>query len=242
VNRAGTYQLRFKAAQRGNSPGGPGHDFALAIDGVEVARFSPSGSTYEELGATLVLEEGMRTIAFVGLNSQGGDRSSLVDDVLLELVDSITGGGSGAGGPYMIARPGPAVAAPFGMNWREMLGRRSSVVRLPAPVSIPGTDGSPTAPEPVPEPLAPLDSRNEASRLPMLVDQPAPQAGSPSPAEFTSEHPTSAPDLSSIVPGRRAPNQGEQPGARAQLADLADREDPVASGRLADRLRLLDRR
>jgi hypothetical protein len=235
VNRAGSYQLSFQAAQRGNSPGGPGHDFAVAVDGVEVARFSPSGSSYEELSVSLVLDEGMRTITFVGLNSLGGDRSSLIDDVLLELVDSITGGGSGMGGPALISRPGPALPVPFGMNWRELFGQRSPVVRLSTPFSIPGSDGMPTAIEPEPTPV--LDARARSSRLPLILDRPSPEVGGLRPARSAPELPSSP----SIIPGRRAPNQGEGPQARTQLADLDVREDSVPSGRLADWLRLIRR-
>src|SRR5207342_750210 len=44
---AGTYVLRFKAAQRGN--GAPSRqDFRVLVDGVVVGTFTPSGTTYRD--------------------------------------------------------------------------------------------------------------------------------------------------------------------------------------------------
>src|SRR5690606_32090510 len=72
---AGAYRLSFRAAQRANWQTGGYHDFAVLIDGVEAGRFRPATTAYEALQLDLVLSAGVHTVAFVGLNSAGGDNS-----------------------------------------------------------------------------------------------------------------------------------------------------------------------
>ena len=85
VGLAGTYRLDLKAAQRGNYAHG-GQDFAVVVDGVEVARFRPSGTSYQTLSARFDLGLGTHEIALVGRNTAGGDNTAFVDQVALSLV------------------------------------------------------------------------------------------------------------------------------------------------------------
>ena len=77
---AGTYRLGFKAAQRGSWQASY-QDFAVLLDGVEVARFRPAGTAYQALAVDLSLDAGSHTLTFRGVNSAGGDNTAFVDDV-----------------------------------------------------------------------------------------------------------------------------------------------------------------
>ncbi|AMV40931.1 fibronectin type III domain-containing protein [Planctomyces sp. SH-PL62] len=83
---AGRYKVSFKAAQR--SPSAAAQDFKVTIDGVEVGRFTPAGSTYAAYAtATFDAPAGVHSLAIVGLNSAGGDVAALLDDVSMERID-----------------------------------------------------------------------------------------------------------------------------------------------------------
>ena len=106
VGLAGTYRLDLKAAQRGNYAHG-GQDFAVVVDGDEVARFRPSGTSYQSLSAQFELDAGPHEIALVGRNSTGGDNTAFIDQVALNKI----GVTSARSGPIEVgvtsARSGP---------------------------------------------------------------------------------------------------------------------------------------
>ena len=85
---SGTYQITFKAAQRGNQPS-PNQDFQELIDGTAVGTFHPSGKSYGSYStSTFVISGGgPHTITFQGLDSAGGDNTAFIDDVELEEAD-----------------------------------------------------------------------------------------------------------------------------------------------------------
>ncbi len=78
---AGTYQVSFEAAQRGNN-GGSNQDFAVLVDGAVVSTFRPTGKPYQSYTtASFTVTAGAHTIAFQGLNSVGGDNTAFLDQV-----------------------------------------------------------------------------------------------------------------------------------------------------------------
>jgi hypothetical protein len=80
---AGTYQLSFQAAQRGNFNQG-GQDFQVLVDGVVVGTFKPVSAGYSSLTtAAFTVTAGAHTITFRGLDSAGGDNTALIDNVQL---------------------------------------------------------------------------------------------------------------------------------------------------------------
>ena len=119
----GTYRLSFRAAHRANASL-RGHDFALVVGGAEVARYTPSAASYEPFEATFSLPAGSTTVALVGLNSRGGDRTSLVDDLRLERVPgSVSTDSHLPGGGFETPEAGPAgswgsfIYRPSGTPW-----------------------------------------------------------------------------------------------------------------------------
>src|SRR5262249_60702435 len=76
---AGSYQLTFQAARRGN--GGGNEDFAVMVDGTRVGTFTPAGTSYAALTtAAFTVGAGSHTIAFVGLDTAGGDKHPFNDN------------------------------------------------------------------------------------------------------------------------------------------------------------------
>jgi hypothetical protein len=83
---AGSYQLSFDAAQRGNWQASQ-QDFQVLVDGSVVGTFIPSGTNYGTYTTTaLTVAAGSHTIAFQGLDTAGGDNTAFVDDVQLTQV------------------------------------------------------------------------------------------------------------------------------------------------------------
>ena len=83
----GSFQLSFLAAQRGND--GSNQDFAVDLDGQEIARFTPSGTNYRTYTTpTFAVTAGPHTLKFVGLDSAGGDNTVFLDQVAVEPVAS----------------------------------------------------------------------------------------------------------------------------------------------------------
>ena len=83
---AGTYQMTFDAAQRGND--GPSQqDFEVLVDGTVVGTFTPAGTSYASYTtATFTVAAGSHTIAFQGLATV--DYTAFIDDVQLTQVTS----------------------------------------------------------------------------------------------------------------------------------------------------------
>ncbi len=87
---AGTYELTFDAAQRGNYLFSQ-QDVQVLVDGVVVDTFTPPGTSYASYTTdAFTVAAGSHTIAFQGLDSIGGDNSALIDDVQLISVTATT--------------------------------------------------------------------------------------------------------------------------------------------------------
>jgi len=86
---AGSYQVGFLAAQRGNN-GPSAEDFQVLIDGVTVSTFRPAGTAYSAYStASFSVAAGTHTVTFKGLDSAGGDNTAFIDAVA---VTRISGG------------------------------------------------------------------------------------------------------------------------------------------------------
>ena len=86
---AGRYVISFDAAQRGNSQASR-QDFQVRVDGAVVGTFAPSGTSHGPYTtAAFSVAAGSHTIAFVGLDSVGGDNTALVDDVAVVPVGTL---------------------------------------------------------------------------------------------------------------------------------------------------------
>src|SRR5262249_44799543 len=79
---AGSYQISFQAAQRGNWNQG-GQTFEVLVDGNVVGTpFSPANSSYATLTTTsFTVTAGSHTITSQGLNPNGGDNTAFIDQV-----------------------------------------------------------------------------------------------------------------------------------------------------------------
>src|SRR5262249_8268806 len=112
---AGSYQVSFQAAQRGNYNQG-GQDFQVLVDGAVVGTFRPGSAAYAAFTtAAFTVGAGSHTIAFAGLDSTGGDNTALLADVQLAAVTAPP-----PGDPRLEAPGGGAGAlayAPAGSPW-----------------------------------------------------------------------------------------------------------------------------
>ena len=80
---AGSYQLTFDAAQRGNYQASR-QDFQVLVDGVVVGTFTPSGTSYQTYTtAAFTVTAGSHTITFQGLNTAGGDNTAFIDQIAI---------------------------------------------------------------------------------------------------------------------------------------------------------------
>ena len=83
---AGTYDLSFSAAQRAMYQSSS-QTFQVRVDGVRVATFTPTGTSYATYSTgAFAVEDGIHTITFVGLNPNGGDNTAFIDQVALSAV------------------------------------------------------------------------------------------------------------------------------------------------------------
>jgi hypothetical protein len=79
---AGTYSVSFQAAHRGNWGGV--EDFEVTVDGQPVGVFKPATTAYRTYTTpAFAVTAGTHTVAFVGLDSAGGDNTAFVDAVSL---------------------------------------------------------------------------------------------------------------------------------------------------------------
>src|SRR5262249_41794905 len=84
---AGTYTIRFEAAQR------PIHQassqtFQVLLDAKVVGRFTPAGTEYAPYESDqFAVTAGVHTIKFEGLNPNGGDNTACIDNVHIVSVD-----------------------------------------------------------------------------------------------------------------------------------------------------------
>jgi uncharacterized repeat protein (TIGR01451 family) len=80
---AGSYVVTFNAAQRATYQSSS-QTFQLQIDGVVMGTFTPSSTFYATLTTSVfTLTAGVHTVAFVGLDPNGGDNTALIDQVAL---------------------------------------------------------------------------------------------------------------------------------------------------------------
>ncbi|OJW27600.1 MAG: hypothetical protein BGO49_25350 [Planctomycetales bacterium 71-10] len=112
---AGTYSISFKAAKRGNW--GSANPFNLLVDGVVVASFTPTTTTYQAFTASFTLTSGRHVIAFKG--PAASTNTSFIDDVKISLGNAVALGDTGfedadlpPGG--ISGGPSPAYPSP---NW-----------------------------------------------------------------------------------------------------------------------------
>jgi hypothetical protein len=80
---AGSYELTFSAAQRAVDQSSS-EDFEVTVDGNIVGIFRPTSTGYQTYDTSVFsVGTGSHTIAFVGLNSAGGDNTAFLDNVQL---------------------------------------------------------------------------------------------------------------------------------------------------------------
>lgn len=90
---AGTYSVSFVAAQRAKHQASH-QQIAVQVDGVQIDAITPSDSdyaSYESLSFA-ISTSGMHTIAFVGLNPDGGDNTALIDGVEISEANPVSDG------------------------------------------------------------------------------------------------------------------------------------------------------
>ena len=111
---AGTYQLSFYAAQRGDN-NAASQNFQVLIDGAVVGSFTPGSSTYQAFTTNpFTVTAGSHTIQFLGIDSAGGDSTVLIDRVRASFAPSVGDMGfesvsvAGASGKYQYAPSGSA--------------------------------------------------------------------------------------------------------------------------------------
>ena len=100
---SGVYRLSFRAAARVADWGNgtflwySGHDFDITLNGVKVARLTTRKAAFEIHSFVLpAIKDGdplVQTLAFVGVNSGGGDRASLLDDVRIYRMPTVANPG-----------------------------------------------------------------------------------------------------------------------------------------------------
>jgi len=133
--QAGTsYVLSFAAAQRA----GNGQDFQVTLDGAPLGTFKPSGTSYATY-ATLpfTATAGSHTLAFVGLDTAGGDNTAFIDAVRVAALIPNSGFEAPAlGGGYQYT--------PSGAGW--VFGANPSASGITGNGN-PFTNGNPNAPE-----------------------------------------------------------------------------------------------
>jgi ELWxxDGT repeat protein len=91
---AGTYQITFDAAQRVSTWQAGRQDLQVLVDGQIVGTFTPTGGNYAAFQtATFTVAAGNHKIAFLGLDSAGGDNTALIDAVRLVTSLGLSDGG-----------------------------------------------------------------------------------------------------------------------------------------------------
>ena len=111
---AGTYAVSFQAAQRAGFS--TAQDFQVLVDGQVVGTFTPSGTSYATYTTpAFTVAAGTHSVAFVGLNSAGGDNTAFFDDVRITGTtpggqQSIDGSTLDAGDVVVTAANGSVVA------------------------------------------------------------------------------------------------------------------------------------
>ena len=78
---AGNYAISFSAAQRAANQSS--QTFEVLVDGAVVSTFTPSTTSYTTFTANFTVAAGVHSIAFVGLNPNGGDNTAFIDQVAI---------------------------------------------------------------------------------------------------------------------------------------------------------------
>ncbi|WP_435008284.1 hypothetical protein P12x_005540 [Tundrisphaera lichenicola] len=143
---AGRYTIAFQAARRGNY--GPGSDdIQVLVDGIAVGTILPTSTSYNSFTtAAFSVAAGSHTITFQGLNSKGGDNSTLIDAISIQARPASTSL-ENAGFESPVVGYGK-VARPAGIAWSFSTGPAGSGSN--ACISgnnSPYTSGNPAAPE-----------------------------------------------------------------------------------------------
>ena len=114
---AGSYQLSFSAAQRGNYQASR-EDFTVTLDGVTVGTFTPTGLSYNPYATALfAVSAGNHVIGFQGLDTAGGDNTALIGNVTLGVASNNAPVLGDAGLETPVLAAGSAVADPSGTPW-----------------------------------------------------------------------------------------------------------------------------
>ena len=83
---AGSYQISFSAAQRGNH-GTSNEEVQVLVDGTVVGTFTPASTSYATYTtASFNVTAGSHTITFVGVDPTGADYTALLDQVSINNV------------------------------------------------------------------------------------------------------------------------------------------------------------
>ncbi len=87
---AGTYRLKFRAAQRGDG-NVSSQSLEVQVDGVAVGDFTPADTTYTPFTtARFTVADGMHTVSFVGLDPDGQDNMAFLDEVRIKVAKTKT--------------------------------------------------------------------------------------------------------------------------------------------------------
>jgi hypothetical protein len=115
---AGSYTLSFQAAQRGNYQASS-QTFEVLIDGTVVGTFTPASTSYATFTTSaFTLSAGSHTIAFLGLNPNGGDNTAFIDDVHVNTVTAPTFANAGFESPNVgTGSFGSFAYDPTGAGW-----------------------------------------------------------------------------------------------------------------------------
>jgi hypothetical protein len=111
---AGTYSISLSAAQRANNH----QDFEVLVDGNVVGTFTPTGTSYTAYTtAAFTVSAGSHTVAFLGLDSTGGDNTALVDAVQVNVLTVSPPSVGDAGFESPVVGAGNFQYGPTGTPW-----------------------------------------------------------------------------------------------------------------------------
>jgi hypothetical protein len=87
---AGTYTLSFYAAQRAGQASS--QTFEVEVDGTVVGTITPNGTSYNLYTTdAFTVTSGAHSVAFIGLNPNGGDNTALIDELSIQVVPPAPG-------------------------------------------------------------------------------------------------------------------------------------------------------
>ena len=113
---AGSYQISFLAAQRGNY--GLREDFEVLVDNTVVGVFTPADTTYRTSTTSVFsVSAGVHTITFQGLDSSGGDSTAFLDAVAIASAPTPTSPSVGDPSFENVPLNGSYAYAPSGSAW-----------------------------------------------------------------------------------------------------------------------------